>query len=104
MLSKKYRLPTSFFRARKRPVQSFAVEGVGARVYTSSLSYPRCAVIVPVKTAKKAVERNKIRRTVYDMLRTNLSKLPVFDFVFFVSDIENIKDNIKIAIQKLSSL
>lgn len=104
MLPKKYRLSTSFFRARKRPTISFVVGGVGVRVYKTDLPYSRYAIIVPFKTAKKAVDRNRIRRLVYNLIRKHIAEIPIFDIVFFVSCAENIKNDINAAIQKLLTL
>jgi len=85
MLSQKYRLPTSFFRTRVRPLVSFISGCVSVRVYKATHPLFRCAVVVPIKTAGIAVQRNLLRRTAYDVVRTCIEKLPICDVVFFLS-------------------
>ena len=101
MLPKKNRLTAAFFRTRKQPVISFVCGNISVRAYLPQTNVFRCAVVVPVKTAKKAVVRNQIRRSLYGALQQNILTLPVYDVVFFVSGIDAIKGNTTAAIQKL---
>ena len=51
--------------------------------------HSRAAVIVTRKVLKSAPKRNRIRRRVYEILRTHWSHLPVgYDLVFTVYDLE----------------
>ncbi len=101
MLPKKNRLTAAFFRTRKQPVISFVCGNISVRAYLPQTNVFRCAVVVPVKTAKKAVVRNQIRRSLYRVIQQNILTLPVYDVVFFVSQLENTELNIQTIIQKL---
>ena len=49
--------------------------------------FTRVAVVVSKKVAKTAVERNRIRRRVYEVVRINLDGLPKkYDYIFVVYD------------------
>ena len=55
--------------------------------------FTRVAVVVSKKVAKSAVERNKIRRRVYEALRINFDDIPKktdYIFVVYSKDIKNI--------------
>ena len=48
---------------------------------------PRFAVVISKKTAKSAVTRNRIRRRVFELLRTHLDQFPAgFDGVLTIYD------------------
>lgn len=47
----------------------------------SELAHPRIGLIVAKKTAKKAHERNYIKRTVREWFRLNKSNLKNFDYI-----------------------
>lgn len=46
----------------------------------------RAAVIVSKKVHKSAVVRNRIRRRVYEVIRTNVDSAQAFDFAFLLYD------------------
>lgn len=49
--------------------------------------FTRMAVVVSKKVAKTAVERNRIRRRVYEVLRENMEYIPLkHDYIFVVYD------------------
>lgn len=49
--------------------------------------FTRVAVVVSKKVAKTAVERNRIRRRIYEVVRENLEALPKkCDYIFVVYD------------------
>ena len=55
--------------------------------------FTRVAVVVSKKVAKSAVERNKIRRRVYEALRINFDDMPKktdYIFVVYSKDVKNI--------------
>jgi ribonuclease P protein component len=70
-------------------------------VYQAQTRVFRCAAVVPVKVDKRAVARNKVRRTIYTTIQNELKNLPVLDVIFFVSKTENIEADISAAIKKL---
>jgi ribonuclease P protein component len=49
---------------------------------------PRIAVVVSKKVHKSAVGRNRIRRRMYEILRTEIPKLGIYDMVFIVVSAE----------------
>lgn len=72
MLAKKFRLPVSAFPAKARVFhrgQQFTL-----KIDSNDLSYNRVGVIVTKKTAPGAVERNRLRRKIFDLFR----KSPAF--------------------------
>lgn len=57
----------------------------------NSKGFTRIAVVVSKKVAKTAVERNRIRRRVYEALRKNLEYIPLkkdYIFVVFTKEIK----------------
>ena len=49
--------------------------------------FTRVAVVVSKKVAKTAVERNRIRRRIYEAVRVNFDGLPKkYDYIFVVYD------------------
>ena len=95
MLNKKYR-----FHSRGG-VRYVYQKGKTVRKPQMSLVYvkntrgfTRVAVVVSKKVAKSAVERNKIRRRVYEAVRLNFDKIPKkTDYIFVVFKKEMIKMN-----------
>lgn len=66
MLSKKYRLSRKEINLIHKKGRRFGVGGIGVKCLKNQLGYSRFAVNVPVSVSKKATERNRIRRIVYD--------------------------------------
>lgn len=66
MLSKKYRLNRRQVQQvlKKGRGQNFG--GIGVKSLPNNLSYSRYAVVVPKVVSKKATERNRLRRIVYE--------------------------------------
>lgn len=86
MLSKKYRLAKEkdfkrVFGSRKTFVQSF----VFIKLAENKLVFSRFGFVVGLKISKKAVERNKIRRQMQEIIRTNIAGIRKgFDVVVMV--------------------
>jgi ribonuclease P protein component len=81
MLPKKYRFQSfnfaKFFKsANKKENEFFKVWQAG-----TNFTYPRLAVSISVKICKKAVDRNKIRRRIFNVLRINLHNIRAADYV-----------------------
>ncbi len=55
---------------------SFRSAGITLRLITGGAGPARVAVSVPVRTAKKATERNRIKRSVLAILQPIMSDLP----------------------------
>ncbi len=55
------------------------------RFFKNELSKSRFCVVVSKKISKRAVDRNRIRRRIYEILRLNYDRIkPEFDFMIFV--------------------
>ena len=69
MLAKKFRLPIQdWFKERKKAItrkSSFFI----VKIADSDLAYGRFGVVVSSKVSKSAVNRNKIKRTIFDFIR-----------------------------------
>lgn len=69
MVAKKFRLPVNSFPAKAKIFyrgQHFTI-----KISPNNLSYNRVGVITTKKTAPRAVERNRLRRKIFDLLGTS---------------------------------
>ena len=66
MLSKKFRLNRKQIGLIHKKGRRFNFGGIGVKYLPNRLEFSRFAVNVPVKVSKKATERNRLRRIVYD--------------------------------------
>lgn len=57
----------------------------GVQTQKTLILQPKCSVVVPKTVAKKAVDRNKIRRRVYGILRKNQKTLKNKGFYIFLT-------------------
>lgn len=67
MLAKKFRLPVNTFPAKARVFYRGGHSTI--KISSNSLSYNRVGVIVTKKTAPGAVERNRLRRKIFDLFK-----------------------------------
>lgn len=86
MLSKKYRFHSrggvKWVYRHGKTVRSQKISLVFAR---NTRGFTRMAVVVSKKVEKTAVGRNKIRRRVYEVLRSNFDLIPrKMDYIFVV--------------------
>lgn len=84
MLSKDTRVTTSRFKeifdtGKTRRSGDFLIKFLPNTDRTT-----RAGVVVSKKVAKTAVERNKIKRTIYRLLQENKEALPYLDYIIFV--------------------
>ncbi|MFA6136207.1 MAG: ribonuclease P protein component [Candidatus Paceibacterota bacterium] len=89
MLPKKYRLTVGFFKnlvtENKKPNKIIDVGIFSAKVYSSGNKFSRFAVVMSSANFKKATERNRLRRMVYEIInKKEIHKLQGRDFVFFL--------------------
>ncbi|MEX2033218.1 MAG: ribonuclease P protein component [Candidatus Colwellbacteria bacterium] len=70
MLAKKFRLPVNTFPAKARIF--YRGEHFTIKTSLNSLSYNRVGVIATKKTAAGAVERNRLRRKIFDLFRETI--------------------------------
>lgn len=67
MLAKKYRLPVQFVVGKKGEEMRF--RNFLFKIFPSRLPYSRFGIILKKGIAKKAVDRNRARRTIFDVVR-----------------------------------
>ena len=87
MLAKKFRLPIQFFTGKRGLAAGKRGRLVRTpcflmKIYPLSVEAPRNSrfgVTVSAKTAKKAVDRNRLKRSVYNFLR-NQRGIPLNDY------------------------
>ena len=92
MFKKRFRLNTSEFK------EVFTFGKVSRnklfllKKHPNQLTYSRFAVVVSKKIAKRAVERNYLKRRFVNALKTISTTLPVSDYVFILnSDVKDIQ-------------
>lgn len=69
MLAKKYRLPASFFTARRRSQRDEYSPLFAIKIFSSANEYNRFGVVVSTKTIPLSSGRVRVRRMVYDSIR-----------------------------------
>ena len=67
--------------APKKPRASFSSQFFSVKVFSSTLLYPRFGVVVGKSFAKKAVARNKMKRSIYSFCRRETPRFPIADFL-----------------------
>lgn len=76
MLSQKYRLTKEKdFEHVFKKGRSFFVKELGVKAVKNDLGYSRFAIVVSNKISKKAVERNKIKRRLREIIRLILPNI-----------------------------
>jgi len=97
MLAKKFRLPVGAFPLKARTL--YRGQHLTVKVSVNNVPYNRIGVIVTKKTASRAVERNRLRRKVFDLFREVVGK-PAFaeatagkDLLVLVKPIKLDRDN-----------
>lgn len=66
MLAKTYRLSKKQIGLIHQRGRRLSFGKIGAKCLSNHLDYSRFAVNVPIKAYKKAVDRNRLRRLIYD--------------------------------------
>lgn len=84
MLAKKYRLPVQSAVGKKGKEMHFPHFLI--KIFTSQLPYSRFGVVLKKGIAKKAVDRNRVRRTIFDAIRKteNSTAIPNRDIIIIV--------------------
>lgn len=84
MIAKKYKLPIPEFLSKKPKITAKSA-CFSVRKLTNNLEFSRFGVIISKKTTPKAVNRNKIKRTIFNLIKTDkLNKKHGFDFLITV--------------------
>jgi len=91
MLGKKFRLPIQLWMKNKNK-KIITKKGNFFIIKTRSndLNFSRFGIIISLKTAKRATQRNRLKRTIFDFIRLNNFHLrPGKDFLIIVSPVAN---------------
>jgi ribonuclease P protein component len=101
MLSRKYKISADKFPriTRGKVFQNEVIRMVF--FYDKTLLVPKYAVIVPVKIAKTAVVRNKIRRQLYDILEKYIQISPIAYISIYPKKITSTYQDFEKSIQDL---
>ncbi len=82
MLSKKYRLPVNSTIGKSG--KSLKSRYFLLKIFSNSSSFNRFGVVISKKVAKKAVDRNRFKRAVYDFVKQFLFSGEKRDFVLIL--------------------
>ncbi len=87
MLPKRLRVPIEQFVGPQapRPTQTIRGELFGVRIYRTTLPHTRIGVVIGKSVDKRAVMRNRIRRTIMDVAQQQITTVPVADYLFMVN-------------------
>ncbi len=84
MLAKKYRLPIQLMRTRKAdrtiPTDIFLL-----KIFSQTLLYSRCGIIVSKGVAARAVDRNALRRLCFQSIGNFVKRSSSKDLLFILS-------------------
>ncbi len=69
MLSKKYRLSRSQIQVLAKKGKGQNLNLIGVKIFPNQLSYSRFACVISKKVANKAVQRNRLKRVIFDELK-----------------------------------
>lgn len=78
MLTKRQRLPIQLFVGKKGKLAKSPFFLV--KIYPASEEFSRFGVTVSAKVAKKATERNRLKRLAYNFLRDYYKEIPLGDY------------------------
>ncbi|HEY4500070.1 MAG TPA: ribonuclease P protein component [Candidatus Paceibacterota bacterium] len=84
MLPKKYRLPIQGVVGRKSRFTKKS-DIFLLKFFNSTLPHCRFGIIVSKQVAAKAVERNQIKRSIFQALQTYITMIPSMDVLIIVS-------------------
>lgn len=84
MIPKKNKLPaqlTFSLKARK----TIQTRHLAIKVFSTNLDYPRFGVVISKKTAKSAVMRNKLKRAVFNAVKTIFNQINPADYLVIIN-------------------
>ncbi len=86
MLPQKYHLTTQDFKrvGSIRPTRTVKGQYCTIKIFPATKTISRFAVVVGKSVDKRAVVRNRIKRTIYDFFREHLDKFAVAEYVCIV--------------------
>lgn len=106
MLKKEFRLTRKEFGQVFRGGRYFSFEDFTITYYKTARAYARFGVSCGLKISKKAVERNLIRRRIYEIIRLNYDTIPQGDYLVLVKpsilskDFSQLSSSLILAFQK----
>ncbi len=102
MLSKKYRISSSFFLKKRRVVKKFSFDFLTVYVYDKedNSKNDSFAVIVSKKISKKAVRRNYLRRIIYYSIRKAIKNMDRDKYYYIVFSLRKDDESIYEKIEK----
>lgn len=72
MLAKKYRLQIDeWLKDKKKRIFSRKSDFFVVKISSNNLDFSRFGVVISAKVSKSAVQRNRIKRTIFDFIRLN---------------------------------
>lgn len=74
MIAKKFKIPKKHIPLILKKGESFDSKLYVVRFWENKVGFPRFRIIVSTKFAKKAVDRNKTRRQIYEILRLTIKE------------------------------
>lgn len=83
MLPKKNRIPIQ--NLSKTNFKRLSSSNLTLKIFPSTLSFPRFGVIISKKTAKTAVARNLLKRTIFNEVRVIIAKIPPADYLIIIN-------------------
>lgn len=79
MLAKRYRLPIQFFVGKK--ASNVKSRYFLLKIFPTHKDFSRFGIVISSKVSRKAVERNRLKRQVYNFLREIKEQLPPADYL-----------------------
>lgn len=83
MIKKKFKLPIQNF-FNKRPAKPISSAFFVLKLFQPEFNYSRFGLVISAKLFKKAVDRNRMKRKIFDFLRLNQPNLPIYDYLFIL--------------------
>ncbi|MEN9921434.1 MAG: Ribonuclease [Candidatus Parcubacteria bacterium] len=85
MFKKSYRLNTSLFKEVFNFGNTIKNNYFLIKIKKNELKHSRFSIVVSKKVAKKAHERNYLKRKVFHALKEIYKEMPVFDYIFILN-------------------
>ena len=82
MLAKKYKLPIQLFVGKKG--QTLKGRHFLFKIFPAEKPFSRFGVIISNKVSKKAADRNRLRRQLFNIFQTIQGKLPIADYLVII--------------------
>ncbi|MBM2820675.1 MAG: Ribonuclease protein component [Candidatus Berkelbacteria bacterium] len=102
MLAKKYRLSRKDIGIIHKRGKKFNAGAIGIKYFTNNLSFARFAINIPKSVYKKATDRNRLRRIIYDEVgKKQITPYDIIISIYHQVDEKNIKAQIQESFDRL---